>query len=206
MATVAKKDKKKKATKKPVKKVVAKKDDFVPVIVKEESNDPKHSLFEAYYTNPASPTFGNALRSAIKSGYSKSYADNILSLMPQWVSDIIGRMDSVKMAKKARQNLEEDLNLEIHQQAMGAFGPIFGKDEEGNKIPIIVKNVKLIEARQKATFFVAEKIDSLFNKSKKDDGGVKVDIKQIIIIAPNGQQPTYNPADRETVPSVSTAS
>src|ERR1700693_2927084 len=100
MATTTKK-KTKKATKK---KAIAKKEDFVPVIIEENDNDPRHNLFEAYYTNPESPTFSNALRSALKAGYSRHYADNITHHNPQWFADIVGRMTATKMALKARQN------------------------------------------------------------------------------------------------------
>lgn len=203
MATVAKKDtKKKKSVVKKPKKVLAKKDSFVPTLYKDDELDPRKILFEAYFINPESPTFGKALPSAVKAGYSKTYADNILHFRPQWILDIIGRMDAVKFVRIARENLERDLNMNTVEQAMGAFGPIFGKDKDGNKVPVMTENVKKMELKQKATFFVSEKADPLFNKSKKDDGTIKVDIKQIIIITPNGQQSTYNPADREAIPSV----
>lgn len=204
MATATKDMKKKAVKKRTTKKVTATKDSFVPTLFVEDDNDPKHQLFEAYYTNPQSPSFGNARKSAMGAGYTKSYADNLLHLRPKWISDIIGRMDTAKMAQRARQNLEEDLNMSIIEQAMGAFGPIFATDKEGKKtIPVMVRNSKFIEARQKATFFVAEKIDPLFNKSKPE--GLKVDIKQIIIIAPNGSNigQVDNTANRETVSSVS---
>lgn len=199
---------KKKVTRKRTttkKKVVAKKNDFTPTIFIENDNDPRHNLFEAYFTNPDSPTFSNALQSAIRSGYSKTYADNILHLRPKWLSDIIGRMDSTRLALKARKNLEEDLNMDIVEQAMGAFGPIFKAGADGKKtIPVMVRNAKFIEARQKATFFVAEKVDPLFNKSKKDeDGANKVVFNNIFIMNPDGNTVPYNQTNSETIPGLS---
>jgi hypothetical protein len=69
--------------------------------------DPRQELFASLYTDPKSPTFSNATRSAIKAGYTPEYADNITSLMPEWLSEIMGDM---KRLKKAEENLDMFLN------------------------------------------------------------------------------------------------
>lgn len=50
---------------------------------------PQQIDFLKYYTDPKSGTFSNATQSAIKAGYSQDYADNLTSLMPDWLSENI---------------------------------------------------------------------------------------------------------------------
>lgn len=52
--------------------------------------DPRQELFLSSYLNPQSETWSNALQSALKAGYTQEYADNIMALMPTWLSDAIG--------------------------------------------------------------------------------------------------------------------
>lgn len=64
---------------------------------------PQQEIFLAAYTNPKSPTFSNALQSALKAGYSEEYANNITSLLPDWLSESIGKS---KLVQKAERNLD----------------------------------------------------------------------------------------------------
>lgn len=43
------------------------------------------------WTDPAQSTFANAYKSALKAGYSDSYAKNITHLAPSWLSEYIER-------------------------------------------------------------------------------------------------------------------
>jgi hypothetical protein len=61
---------------------------------------PQQELFIANYTNPKSKTFGNARATALDAGYSQEYADNIMSLMPEWLSENIGKRTLVIKAEK----------------------------------------------------------------------------------------------------------
>ena len=65
---------------------------------------PQQIEFLRYYTDPKSATFSNATQSAIKAGYSQDYADNLTSLMPDWLSENIGRRK--RMLEKAEKRLE----------------------------------------------------------------------------------------------------
>jgi hypothetical protein len=65
-----------------------------------EELTPKQQEFLANYTNPNSETFGNALQSALKAGYSQEYSENITSLMPDWLSENIGMNKRLKQAEK----------------------------------------------------------------------------------------------------------
>jgi len=102
--------------------------------------NPQQELFLSCYTDPKSDTFSNATQSALKAGYSFEYADNITSLMPDWLSESMGDM---KRLRKSEKNLDEVQNL-----------PII--DEEG-KI-----DVNLLDKRLKVDFFFAERL----NKTK----------------------------------------
>lgn len=70
---------------------------------------PQQELFLAEYINPKSDNFGNARQSALKAGYSESYADNITDFMPDWLLENMGDM---KRLRKAEKVLDKTLNLE----------------------------------------------------------------------------------------------
>lgn len=98
---------------------------------------PQQELFLERYTNPKSPTFGNATQSALEAKYSKEYADNITSLMPDWLSEYMGDM---RRLKKAEKNLTEVQEIDIIN--------------EGGK-----PDPQLIEKRTKVDMFLAERLD-----------------------------------------------
>jgi len=102
--------------------------------------NPQQELFLERYTNPKSPTFSNAVQSAIEAGYTENYANNITGLMPDWLFDYIGDM---KRLKRAEKNLTEVQEIDIIT-------------EEGKPDP------QLIEKRTKVDMFLAERL----NKSK----------------------------------------
>jgi hypothetical protein len=98
---------------------------------------PQQELFLSYYTNPKSETFSNATQSAVKAGYTESYADNITTLMPDWLLENIGDM---KRLKRAEKNLSEVQEMEV-------------VDQEGKV------DVQLLDKRIKVDFFVAERLN-----------------------------------------------
>ena len=67
----------------------------------------QQTLFIKAYTDPKSPTWSNYRQSALKVGYSEEYADNLSSLMPDWLSENIGNS---KLLQKANKNLEMALD------------------------------------------------------------------------------------------------
>lgn len=70
---------------------------------------PQQELFLSAYTNPKSETFSNAYQSALKAGYSQTYAENITTEMPTWLLENLGDM---KLLKKAEKVLNTTLDLE----------------------------------------------------------------------------------------------
>ena len=63
---------------------------------------PQQSEFLKNYLDPNSETWGNAYRSALKSNYSEEYSDNIMSLMPKWLSEAL---QDTKLVNQALINL-----------------------------------------------------------------------------------------------------
>ena len=76
---------------------------------KEQDNilSPKQIEFFKHFLDKKSPTFSNITQSAIKAGYSESFAKNLTSIMPKWLSETIG---DEKIIKKAEKNLEMALD------------------------------------------------------------------------------------------------
>ena len=66
--------------------------------------DPRQAEFLKNYLDPKSGTFANALRSALKAQYSEEYAKNIMSLMPDWLSENI---EDTGLVAKAIKNLND---------------------------------------------------------------------------------------------------
>lgn len=70
---------------------------------------PQQEAFLAYYTNPKSETFSNALQSALKAGYKQEYAESITAKDLGWLSESIGDM---KLLQKAERVLNKTLDYE----------------------------------------------------------------------------------------------
>ena len=66
-------------------------------------SDPRQELFLKAYLDPKSPTWGNALQSGLKAGYTQEYSENITGQMPNWLSESLGRG---KLVQKAERNLD----------------------------------------------------------------------------------------------------
>ena len=70
--------------------------------------DPRQAEFIRNYLDPDSDTFSNAFQSAIKAGYGEVYAANILSRMPDWLSE---KVEDAGMVAKATSNLKAFMNM-----------------------------------------------------------------------------------------------
>ena len=68
---------------------------------------PKQAEFLKNVLNTKSDTFGNFKQSALKAGYSESYADNITVEMPEWLEFALGKS---RVVIKAEKNLEMALD------------------------------------------------------------------------------------------------
>jgi len=84
-----------------------------------EELDPRQQKFKLFYLDPNSETFSNAKQSALKAGFAPEYADNILSLMPKWLSEIIATPRRARMIEKSERNLERALDIPIDDKEIG---------------------------------------------------------------------------------------
>lgn len=139
--------------------------------------DPRQVAFLAAWADPASDTFSNALQSALKVGYSQEYAENITSLMPNWLSEAIGRDQRAELGLK---HLDEILLLPIQTPAMGAFGPILkkvvrveevqlknGKTKKRRvveKVPVMVNSMSIVKEKTAAAKLVLEATHTDYKK------------------------------------------
>jgi len=110
--------------------------------------DPRQAEFLKAYLNPKSETYSNAYQSAIKVGYSKEYAGNILSLEPAW---LLENIDTEKMVEKAMRNLmkllDEDEDKRILLDTTKFVAERLGKLNEKKDIKISgeIENITNIE-------------------------------------------------------------
>jgi hypothetical protein len=84
-----------------------------------EKLDPRQTAFLQAYLDIKSETFGNALRSALKAGYSEEYANTIASRDTKWLSDNVG---NTTMLMKAERNLDKALDIPIEDEKIGDRG------------------------------------------------------------------------------------
>lgn len=119
------------------------------MIMEEKLLNPQQELFLAEYTNPKSENFGNAVKSALKAGYTENYANNITGLMPEWLFENIGDM---KRLRKAEKNLDEVQNIPIY-------------NEEGRP------DSQLIEKRTKVDMFIAERLNKDKYSTRQEQTG-----------------------------------
>lgn len=110
---------------------------------------PQQELFLERYTNPKSPTFGNAKQSALEAKYTNEYSDNIMSLLPDWLSENIGDM---KRLRKAEKNLDEVQNLSI-------------LNDEGKV------DTNIVDKRTKVDMFLAERLNKAKYSSRAEFSG-----------------------------------
>ena len=78
---------------------------------------PQQQAFLASYLNPKSETWGNALQSAVKAGYSDEYAKVMISRDLDWLSD---NVNDNKLITKALKNLEMALEGMLDDPEGGA--------------------------------------------------------------------------------------
>lgn len=121
---------------------------------------PQQAEFLAYYTDPNSLTFGNALQSALKAKYSQEYAESITAKMPDWLAENVGKS---KRLKKAEKNLDEVQDLDI-------------KNDEGKVIPEILRE------RTKVDLFIAETVGKITYSKRNEITGANGEQLQISIV------------------------
>jgi hypothetical protein len=135
--------------------------------------DPRQQLFLAYYLDPKSETFGNALQSGLRAGFSENYSSQILSEQPEWLLEKLRSIRTSRLLEKAERNLDELLDLPSKVQAMGAFGPVYdgkGKDKK----PVMVHSTGLLKVKADVTKFVAERVGKADYGAEAEDRSNKI--------------------------------
>jgi hypothetical protein len=97
---------------------------------------PRQNTYMQSYSDPASPTFGNAYKSARVAGYTDQTARNLTHLKPAWLSENIGQMATVAISP---------------DELMATLASIIHNDNE----PTIIR-LKSIELTMKAYNMLAQ--------------------------------------------------
>lgn len=98
------------------------------------SLNPQQQAFKEAYCNPNSPTFANALQSALTVGYSQEYSESITAKDNEWMAELVGDVEMLKDAEKA---LKEAMSYDVKNG--------------GKKVDVGVAGIKL-----KAATFTSE--------------------------------------------------
>lgn len=113
--------------------------------------DPRQAPFLEYLFDRKGETYLDVVASAVKAGFSESYAIVLKSRMPDWLSK---RVKRVGMLAKAEKNLNEVLELETKE-----------KDLVGNE----KENPQLLKIKVDVSKFIAETIGK--DDYGKNEGG-----------------------------------
>lgn len=133
-----------------------------------KNRDPRQRKFQALYSDPKSLTFGNAMQSALKAGYSEAYARNI-TVKAQGSSVAVEALgQNEKLLAIAKKNLEKAMTDDDNEQVIGMFGPLVDKV---TKLPITKRNTKVMAIKADVSKFVAERLDKKNFSPKLDLGG-----------------------------------
>jgi hypothetical protein len=114
--------------------------------------DPRQALFLEYYLHPKSPTFSNALQSALRAGYAQEYSESILSQDLDWLSESLRKNDRLARAEKVfdktldyetDKNGRVDSNLLRIQSDIAKFiASTIGKDKYSSRQELTGKDGK----------------------------------------------------------------
>lgn len=118
--------------------------------------DPRAALAWKYYVSRTSPTWSNALRSALKAGYSKTHAVQITS--EGWWRERARRMNLLDKSEKV---LEEMLDLPVKVIKLNKRSLNIGDedDEEGERTDMVVQtDPALVKIKQDTAKFVSERL------------------------------------------------
>ena len=118
-----------------------------------KNRDERQIRFLSYYLDPKSSTSSNALQSAIRAGFSRKYANQIVSIGLEWVNEAIRKRE--KMLVKAERNLDAMLDLETKEGVRTMMGTEV-LDKDGNLVKR--ENPQLLKTKADVSKFVAERI------------------------------------------------
>lgn len=92
--------------------------------------DPRQALFLEHYLNPTSPTFSNALQSALKAGYTQEYSENLTGQMPDWLSEKLGDLQLLSIAENnLRELLQQGEDIKVKADITKFVAETIGKSK-----------------------------------------------------------------------------
>lgn len=145
------------------------KNKLVTYIDKNEITDPRKQAFLEAYFIPSSPTYSNALQSALIAGYSPSYASQIMTSAEPWIRDFRTNLQAriVNTAERKGLELLEGDNKKVSADMVKFFLPALDKEtyapKSSQEIQHLIKHemddeqVKRILMRMKTQVIVEEK-------------------------------------------------
>lgn len=125
---------------------------------------PQQLDFAMRYYLPNSPTYGNALQSAIKAGFSEKYAKTITTMGLDWIEkillEIIGKPeDKANLIAKAKKVLSRSLDSPDDKLAQDTAKFIANTDPEFSKKQDITSSGEKLEIPVALVEFVGEEKD-----------------------------------------------
>lgn len=121
--------------------------------------DSRQLKFLGYYMNPSSETFNNALQSALRAGYARRYAIQIVSLGTKWIQESTRKRQT--MLVKAERNLDAMLDLDITNRGVTKDGKeVYEYDDTGK-----------LKIKADVSKFVAERIGKTVYGTREEPKG-----------------------------------
>lgn len=104
--------------------------------------DPRQIDFLKYYLDPKEKdTFSNAVRAGMKAGYTKEYSENILSLMPDWLSESIEKRKRILYKAEARgEKLIDSEDERVAADMVKHFTKTLGKEHYSERTEMTGKD------------------------------------------------------------------
>ncbi len=139
-----------------------------------EDLNPQQIAFLKYYIDPKEvDTFGNALQSALKAGYTREYAENIMSLMPDWLSENIARRK--RILEKAEKRLETLIDSEDERVAADMVKhttKTLGKNVGySDRLELTGKNGEAIKAKLDLSSIPTDELERIASQSGTSETG-----------------------------------
>jgi hypothetical protein len=127
---------------------------------------PKQIAYKAYYEDPQSPTYSNALQSALRAGYTQKYAETITAegQRNQWKDS--GENLRREMLEIAERNLKEIVSMPEEKRENPAMAKIW---QDTNKFVSERLGKEYYSARQELTDKGGRR---LFNDSSKETASI----------------------------------
>ena len=125
---------------------------------------PKMAAFKAYYIDPQSPTYANALQSALRAGYTESYANSITAQAASWLDSTENLRK--EMLEKAERNLKEIVDMPKEERENPQMAKIW---QDTNKFISERLGKEVYSARQELTDKGGRR---LFNDTSKETASI----------------------------------